>query len=300
MTVVANVFSNVFTITGFSNTADTLKITNANTYLSANDLVRYVVPTDNTAIEGLESNTSYYISFANSTDVALSETKGGANVDITETSYSESHQLYLNTPLIGVMVTNNFLVTLEGSNLVSIDTLKMNSLPTFFCRGYAMVEAGSGPGDVGETYSQSGTTVTVTSNNHGLRANDTIYAMFLSGTATNNFFTIATVPTTNTYTFTRSSATTSGSYITYYNYIANTPGNIRLISSNANGTYVVHFDTGMTNNNYFIDVKSYGSGQSNSIISIDVESISNTKFTVKTYANSVARAVNGLMISVFK
>jgi hypothetical protein len=97
--------------------ADTLKISNANTSLFVNDLVRYVVPTDNTAIEGLISNTSYYVTFSNTSSVALSRTRGGSNVFITDTrttSPAETHSLQLNIVASGTLMVNNTLVTVNA------------------------------------------------------------------------------------------------------------------------------------------------------------------------------------------
>jgi len=68
---------------GFSNTTDTLILTNANTYVTVGNRIYYGVPAGNTAITGLTGNTYYYVSFANSTQIAVSATLGGANVDIT-------------------------------------------------------------------------------------------------------------------------------------------------------------------------------------------------------------------------
>ena len=60
------------------------------------------------------------------------------------------------------------------------------------------------------TYSQSGTTVTVTSANHGLSSSDSVQFDFTSGDAVDGTFTI-TVTNANTFTFTASgSLTTSG------------------------------------------------------------------------------------------
>jgi len=99
--------------------ADTIKISSANTYLSVNDLVRYVVPTSNTPIEGLIANSSYYITFSNSTSVALSRTKGGTNVSITDvrtTNPAETHTLKLNVVASGSLVVNNTLVTVNATS----------------------------------------------------------------------------------------------------------------------------------------------------------------------------------------
>ena len=61
------------------------------------------------------------------------------------------------------------------------------------------------------TYSQSGTTITVTFTDHGLTAGELVYAEFTSGTASDANLVVATVANPNTFTLTASgSATTSG------------------------------------------------------------------------------------------
>jgi len=82
---------------GFSNTSDVLFINNSSSYITANNRVKYVVPTDNTAITGLTANTYYYVSYVNTTAIAVSLTDGGANVDITSsnTTSLETHSIYV-------------------------------------------------------------------------------------------------------------------------------------------------------------------------------------------------------------
>lgn len=61
------------------------------------------------------------------------------------------------------------------------------------------------------TYSQSGTTITVTRTNHGYDTNDAVYLDFTSGTAVDGFFEVASAPDADTFTVTASaSLTTSG------------------------------------------------------------------------------------------
>ena len=70
------------------------------------------------------------------------------------------------------------------------------------------------------TYSQSGTTVTVTATAHGLIANDTVYVEITSGNGVEGTYTVATVPNANTFTYTAgTSLTTSGDL-----YLPLTPG----------------------------------------------------------------------------
>lgn len=107
------------------------------------------------------------------------------------------------TVLTGTKIT----ATLTSTNIVGSTTIS----PRLRVRGTSSTAA---------TYSQSGTTVTVTSNAHGLVAGDFVYLDFTSGTATDGTYTVATAAT-NSFTVTRStSATTSGnvSWIKWITY----------------------------------------------------------------------------------
>ena len=78
--------SNVATFnsnTDVNSTSDFIAIPNANTLFANGNQVRYLTGTGNTAVSGLTNNALYYVRYANSTGLALSETVSGANVDIT-------------------------------------------------------------------------------------------------------------------------------------------------------------------------------------------------------------------------
>jgi hypothetical protein len=70
---------------GVSNTADVLLLATANSLFQAGDRLFYGVPTGNTAIPNLTGNTFFFVTFANTTALALSTTLGGSNVDIATT-----------------------------------------------------------------------------------------------------------------------------------------------------------------------------------------------------------------------
>jgi hypothetical protein len=76
-----NIVSNT---SGFSNTADTLLVSTANSRFQVGDRIYYDVPAGNTAIAPLTSNTFYFVQAANSTTIKLSTTLGGAAIDITD------------------------------------------------------------------------------------------------------------------------------------------------------------------------------------------------------------------------
>ena len=69
--------------TSVNSTANFISITTANTLFSNGQQVRYITLAGNTVVSGLTNNAIYYVRYANSTGLALSETSSGANVDIT-------------------------------------------------------------------------------------------------------------------------------------------------------------------------------------------------------------------------
>ena len=82
------------------------------------------------------------------------------------------------------------------------------------------------------TYARSGTTVTLTRTGHGLSTNDYIYADFISGGATDNFYQVTKVDN-NVVTLTDSSSGTIASgNVTYKKAVA------RGVVSSFDGTYV--------------------------------------------------------------
>ena len=84
---------------GVNSLTNTIKVTNndaVNTYFNFNvgDMVYYNLASTSSAIGGLTANTVYFVSFANSTDVALTSTYNGANIDLTEIrTAAEIHNL---------------------------------------------------------------------------------------------------------------------------------------------------------------------------------------------------------------
>jgi len=69
--------------TAVNGTSDFISIATANTLFANGQQVRYITGAGNTAVAGLTNNALYYVRYANTTGLALSETAGGANVDIT-------------------------------------------------------------------------------------------------------------------------------------------------------------------------------------------------------------------------
>lgn len=81
---------------GFSNTTDTIVVATANSKWQVGDRLFYGVPTSNTPIAPLTGNAYYYVSFTNTSTIALSTTAAGANIDITDvrtTAVGEVHTI---------------------------------------------------------------------------------------------------------------------------------------------------------------------------------------------------------------
>ena len=76
-----NVVANTNGVTAAS---DFILMATANSKFLVGDRVTYTVPTGNTAIGGLTGNTTLFISFSNTTGIAVTDTLGGANLDLTE------------------------------------------------------------------------------------------------------------------------------------------------------------------------------------------------------------------------
>jgi hypothetical protein len=81
--------------TNVNNAADVILIATANSRYQVGDRLYYGVPTSNTAIPNLTGNTYYYVTFANTSALAVSATKSGANVDLNASTATpnESHSL---------------------------------------------------------------------------------------------------------------------------------------------------------------------------------------------------------------
>ena len=77
-------WSNASGVYGINAAANVIMIPNANATFSVNDEVYYGVPPGGNPIAPLTANTYYYVSFVNSTALAVSVTQGGTNVDISD------------------------------------------------------------------------------------------------------------------------------------------------------------------------------------------------------------------------
>jgi hypothetical protein len=100
------------------------------------------------------------------------------------------------------------------------------------------------------TYSQSGTTVTVTATAHGLIAGNVVYSDITTGTAVDGTYTVATVPTADTFTYTAGTSLTTSGNITLRRNTIRASGNVSSVADNGTGDYTVNFATAISDTNY--------------------------------------------------
>ena len=131
---------------------NTIKLSTAGS-LRANDQVQYIVSAGNTALSGLSNSSFYYVNFANSTAIALSDTLGGKRIPLTKGKTESGHSF-------------NFI-----SGYSRNDTTHTSILNTASGKVLPIIAKDGNPGIVGETTSKISFTIptnTVLPHNHNI------------------------------------------------------------------------------------------------------------------------------------
>jgi hypothetical protein len=133
-------------------------------------------------------------------------------------------------------------------------TFKMDSgygsiAAAYGCRAWVNFN-GTANTNLAGTYSQSGTTVTVTATAHGLIAGNSIYANITTGTGVDGVYTVATVTNANTFTYTAGTSLTTSGNIDLIRSTIRGSGNVSSVADNATGDYTVNFATVLPDANY--------------------------------------------------
>lgn len=117
--------------------------------------------------------------------------------------------------------------------------------PMFACRAWVNF---SGVAVLSATYSQSGTTIVVTSNGHGLSPGMIVDLNFTTGSALDGPYVIQST-TTNTYTVLAADSKTTSGLVTQ-NTVIKANGNVASITDNGTGDYTINFTEDMPDANY--------------------------------------------------
>ena len=143
----------------------------------------------------------------------------------------------------------------QSSGTVTVNNLSMNAgygsiAPVFGCRAWVNFN-GDAANNLSGTYSQSGFTVTVTANNHGLSQNSLVYVDITSGTAVDGTYTVATA-SQNTFTYTAGTSLTTSGNCTLVRGTIRGSGNVSSIANVSTGRFIVNFVTPMPDINYCV------------------------------------------------
>ena len=205
--------------------------------------VTWTLPsTDGTAGQLLSTNGSGTLSWATDTGGAKIEV-GNTKAEVTDTGSN-----------------GQFSVTTEGSERFRVASDGAISAvvpggttlyPSFACRAWVNFD-GTANTNLSGTYSQSGTTVTVTATAHGYIVGSGIYADITSGTGVDGTYTVVTVTDANTFTYTAGTSLTTSGNVTLRRNTIRASGNVSSITDNGVGDYTVNFTTAIVDANYTV------------------------------------------------
>jgi len=87
---------------------------------SVGDQIRYRIAAGNTAIDGLASGSTYFVQHANTTNIALAETSGGARIQLTKGFTETGHALQgitaVGNTTIGITLDANSTIAVTNAN----------------------------------------------------------------------------------------------------------------------------------------------------------------------------------------
>ena len=250
----------------------------SNSHGFSNGQVLYLVfsaGTGGTATSGVYTISNVTTNTFDVTDTASGTITGSPAVSITKYNNTETLQAPLSS--FGSVGTSGFVLTSQGAgappqwtsrdtstlvkgstklsvdssgNFTSVVPSGSTLLPSFFPRAWVNFDGGTAA-NVSGTYSQSGTTVTVTITGHGLIAGNIIYADATTGTAVDGTYTVANVTDANTFTYTAGTSLTTSGNITLLRRAIRGSGNVGSVTyANASGRFYINFSTAMPDANY--------------------------------------------------
>ena len=222
--------------------------------------VTWTLPsTDGTSGQLLSTNGSGTLSWATDSGGAKIEV-GNTKAEVTDTGSNGQ---------FSVTTEGNERLRVASDGAVSIVVPGGTTLyPSFACRAWVNFD-GTANTSLSGTYSQSGTTVTVTATSHGHIVGNAIYADITSGTGVDGTYTVATVTDANTFTYTAGTSLTTSGNVTLRRSTIRGSGNVSSITDNGTGDYTVNFASAMPDANYSVlgaCSPSYGSNRTGSVV----------------------------------
>ena len=153
----------------------------------------------------------------------------------------------------------------DGSGNLSFNSGYGSNGVAYGCRAWVNFQ-GNANTSLSGTYSQSGTTVTVTATAHGLIAGNVVYSDITTGTAVDGTYTVTAVTDANTFTYTAGTSLTTSGNITLVRSTIRASGNVSTVADNGTGQYTVNFTTAMPDANYCLVATGFvGNGRTTGI-----------------------------------
>jgi hypothetical protein len=162
---------------------------------------------------------------------------------------------------------------------MSFDSGYGSSAVAYGCRAWLSFTI---PAAVTTTYTRTGSTVTVTRNNHGYSNGTYMYIDFgagTGGTATDGFYQISNVAT-NTFDITdTASGTITGGTVTAIRAVVNAMRNIASVTYVTTNEFTVTMTSAMPDSNYVVNVTPHSAGDSRAFVDSDL-TMTTTEFRI--------------------
>ena len=159
--------------------------------------------------------------------------------------------------------------------------------PMYACRAWVNFNGNQLNG----TYSQAGTTVTVTMTAHGMSVGQNVNLTITSGTAVSGSYTVETVANANTFTYTAGTNLTTSGNVTRNTFVR-ASGNVSSITDNGVGDYTINFSTAMQDVNYVVNVVGNAVGNGTNVTYLTEHSAGNTSLSRTTSSVRVLSAAS--------
>ena len=220
--------------------------------------------------------------------------QGTANTQLTATG-----TLRFDTTAGTTVFTQN---TTESMRLDSSGNLLFNSgygsaATAYGCRAWVCFNGGANTNLTG-TYSQSGTTVTVTATAHGHLVGERVNVDITSGTGVDGGYVITTVANANTFTYTAGTSLTTSGNVTLTRNTIRGDGNVDVIADYGAGDYGVFLTTAMPDLT-FATIASAGNGDgTNGYTSSDFGNVRTTRSVRVSTLNAAGTQIDLAYVSV--
>jgi hypothetical protein len=229
----------------------------------------------------------------NASFAAISLSTGAGNANIQSGASGTGTFLPL------AFYTNNVIrMQIETNGDLKFDSGYGSAATAYGCRAWVNFN-GTAASNLTGTYSQTGTTVTVTITGHGYITGNSAYLDFTSGSAVDGQYEV-TVTDANTFTVTQASRTTSGNVTDRRNTI-NASGNVSSVADNATGNYTVNFTNAMPDTNYVAagtTATSESASNTNGLLTVKITNGFNTKSCNVFVTNTSAAAVDRDIVTI--